>query len=61
MPVINDFDRFKITCSSLEDEIGKDNEVRFIDAFVDKLDLNQPGVQSLTQTDKQKAGRAAFL
>ena len=60
MPIINGFDRYQITFSSLEDSIAADNEVRFIDAFVDKLDLRQLGVQSLTQTEKQKAGRAAF-
>lgn len=60
MPIINGFDRSQITFSSLEDSIAADNEVRFIDAFVDKLDLKQLGVQSLTQTEKQKAGRASF-
>jgi transposase len=60
MPIINGFDRYQITFSSLEDSIAKDNEVRFIDAFVEKLDLNQLGVQSLTQIEKQKAGRASF-
>ncbi|GAA4517460.1 hypothetical protein GCM10023173_17990 [Sphingobacterium thermophilum] len=43
-----------MTFSSLEDSISNDNEVRFIDAFVDKLDLQQLGVQSLTATDKKK-------
>lgn len=60
MPIINGFDRSQITFSSLEDSIAADNEVRFIDAFVDKLDLKQLGVQSLTQSEKQKAGRAAY-
>jgi len=52
MPLINGLDRFQMTFSSLEDSISNDNEVRFIDAFVDKLDLQQLGVQSLTATDK---------
>lgn len=60
MPIINGFDRCQITFMSLEDSIAADNEVRFIDAFVDKLDLKQLGVQSLTQSEKQKAGRAAY-
>lgn len=60
MPIINGLDRNQITFSSLEDTITADNEIRFIDAFVDKLDLKQLGVQSLTQAEKQKAGRAAF-
>jgi transposase len=60
MPIINGFDRHQISFSSLEDSISSDNEVRFIDAFVDKLDLQHLGVQSLTQAEKQKAGRAAF-
>ncbi len=35
MPTIIGLDRFQITFSSLEDTISVDNEVRFIDAFVD--------------------------
>ena len=34
-------DRSQITFSSLEDAISTDNEVRFMDAFVDKLDLKK--------------------
>lgn len=60
MPIINGLDRCQMTFSSLEDSISADNEVRFIDAFVDKLDLQQLGVQSLTSTEKKKDGRAAF-
>ncbi len=48
MPRINGLDRFQINFSSLEDYISSDNEARFIDAFVDKLDLKQLGVISLT-------------
>jgi len=61
MPIINGLDRYQMSFSSLEDSISNDNEVRFIDAFVDKLDLQQFGVQSLTAKDKKKDGRAAFL
>lgn len=60
MPIINGLDRCQMTFSSLEDSISADNEVRFIDAFVDKLDLQQLGVQSLTSSEKKKDGRAAF-
>ena len=60
MPIINGLDSCQMTFSSLEDSISADNEVRFIDAFVDKLDLQQLGVQSLTAKDKKKDGRAAF-
>ena len=60
MPIITGIDRHQVSFSSLEDGIAADNEVRFIDAFVDKLDLKQLGVQSLTSTDKKKEGRAAF-
>ena len=47
MPIINGLDRQQIIFSSLEDTIATDNDVRFIDAFVDKLNLQQLGVQSL--------------
>lgn len=60
MPIMTGVDRHQMSFSSLEDKIAVDNEVRFIDAFVDKLDLQQLGVQSLTATDKKKEGRASF-
>ena len=60
MPTILGFDRFQITFSSLEDTISADNEVRFIDAFVDKLDLKKLEIKSLFQSEKQKAGRVSF-
>lgn len=60
MPSIIGVDRDQITFSSLESHIKNDNEVRFIDAFVDKLDLKQLGIQSLVQTEKKKDGRASF-
>lgn len=60
MPIINGLDRTQLSFGSLEDSISSDNEVRFIDAFVDKLDLTSLGVRSLTQTAKQKAGRASY-
>lgn len=60
MPTIIGINREQITFSSLEIQIAKDNEIRFIDAFVDKLDLKQLGVQSLVQSQKKKEGRASF-
>lgn len=60
MPSIIGIDRDQITFSSLESHIKNDNEVRFIDAFVDKLDLKLLGIQSLVQTEKKKEGRASF-
>ena len=60
MPSLPGLDRSQITFSSLEDAISTDNEVRFIDAFVDKLDLKKLEIKSLCQTEKQKAGRASF-
>ena len=55
MPSLPGLDRSQITFSSLEDAISTDNEVRFIDAFVDKLDLKKLEIKSLCQTEKQKA------
>ena len=36
-------DRFQMTLGSLEDKITDDNPVRFIDAFVEHLDLTRLG------------------
>ena len=60
MPQIQGINREQITFSNLESQIAKDNEIRFIDAFVDKLVLKQLGIQSLIQREKIKAGRASF-
>jgi len=60
MPIIIGIDREQINFSSLETQISKDNEIRFIDAFVDKLELKQLGIQSLVQTQKKKSGRASY-
>ena len=53
MPIINGLDRHQLTFSSLEAAIATDNDVRFIDAFIDKLDLQQLDVRSLTSSDKK--------
>ena len=60
MPIINGLDRLQIRFSSLEDAISVDNDVRFIDAFVDKLDFGKLGVKSLTKSEKLKSGRASY-
>ena len=60
MPTLTGIDREQITFTDLESQIAKDNEIRFIDAFVDKLDIKKLGIQSLTQSEKKKAGRASF-
>ena len=51
MPIINGLEGHQLTFSSLEAAIATDNDVRFIDAFIDKLDLQQLGVRSLTSSD----------
>ena len=51
MSIINGLDRHQLIFSSLEATIATDNDVRFIDAFIDKLDLQQLGVRSLTSSD----------
>ena len=56
MPMINGLERYELIFSSLEATIATDNEVRFID----KLDLQKLGIQSLTPLDKKKDGRVAF-
>ncbi len=41
MPIQSKFDRNQMQFSSLEDHIASENPVRFIDAFVDKLELSK--------------------
>jgi len=57
MPQIQGVNREQITFSNLESQITKDNEIRFIDAFLDKLDLKELGIQTLVQSEKKKAGK----
>ncbi|MBK7339875.1 MAG: hypothetical protein IPQ10_04730 [Saprospiraceae bacterium] len=40
--------RLQMQMSSLEDSIGQDNPVRFIDAFVEQLDLLKLGFEVKT-------------
>ena len=60
MPIIHGLDRQQIRFSSLEDAISADNDVHFIDAFVDKLELVKLGVTSLTKSEKLKSGRTSY-
>jgi hypothetical protein len=57
MPVAPKKDRFQLHFSSLEDAIPCDNPVRFLDAFVDKLEMEK--LQFSLQTIKTE-GRPAF-
>ncbi len=57
MPLQCKTDRFQIRFLSFEDQISPDNSVRFIDAFVDKLELNK--LEFAAQTIKTE-GRPAF-
>ena len=41
MAYLEDRDRFQIRMGSLEEAIEKDNPVRFVDAFVEHLDLSK--------------------
>ena len=41
MAYLVDIDRFQISMGSLEEVIEKDNPIRFVDAFVEHLDLSQ--------------------
>jgi hypothetical protein len=47
MNYITGQDRHQMRFCSLADEIGSDNPVRFIDAFVDKMDLFQVRLKHL--------------
>jgi len=44
MAYLEDSDRFQIRMGSLEEE--KDNPVRFVDVFVEQLDLSKSDLQS---------------
>jgi transposase len=57
MEFIAGLDRQQIQLSSMEDAISQDNIVRFVDAFVDKLDMEKLGFQVLKL---QKEYRPAF-
>jgi hypothetical protein len=52
MPIAPKIDRFQFHFSSLEDAIACDNPVRFLDAFVDKLQCSRQAIKT--------EGRLAF-
>ena len=41
---------------AVDDYVGPDNPVRFIDAFVDSLDLKEAGFQRVRPNDKGRPG-----
>ena len=47
MPTLTGINRGQIVFSNLECKIAQDNEIRFINAFVEKLNLKQLGMNSL--------------
>jgi transposase len=57
MEHISDANRHQIEFSCLEDLIEKENAFRFIDAFVDKLDLKQ---MYFVAKEVQHQGRPSF-
>ncbi len=57
LPIQSKLDRYQIRFSSFEDQINTENPIRFIDAFVDKLDLQK--LEFTTKTVKTE-GRPAF-
>jgi len=57
MEFISGHDRLQLQLSSMEDAISQDNMVRFVDAFVEKLELEKLGFQVVKL---QKEGRPAF-
>jgi len=57
MDYIKSKDRHQIEMYNLDDQIEKDNTVRFLDAFVDKLDLTQLG---FVVNEIKSEGRPAF-
>jgi hypothetical protein len=54
---IKGLSRHQVAFGSLEDSVSAENPVRVIDAFVDKLDLNQLG---FVQRELKSEGRPGF-
>ena len=52
MPTITGIDHEQISFSGLETQITNDKVIRFIDAFVGKLELEQLGIKSLVQAKR---------
>lgn len=57
MAYLSPEDRHQLQIRSMEECIGKDNPVRFIDAFADQLDLPKLG---FILTEVKTEGRPAF-
>ena len=57
MHFINGNNRHQTYFSTLEDQVSADNAVRLMDAFVDKLDLQQLG---FTNTTHKAEGRPPY-
>ena len=57
MEYITPYNRSQIEFSSLDDLVEQDNQVRFIEAFVEKLDLIQ---LSFVTKDIKSEGRPSF-
>ena len=57
MGYLGDQDRFQIQMSSMEEFIDKENTVRFVDAFVEQLELDKLGFEIATLKTE---GRPAF-
>ena len=57
MDYIKSSNRSQIEMYNLDDQIEKDNTVRFVDAFVEKLELNQLG---FVVNEIKSEGRPAF-
>jgi transposase len=57
MQYIQGFNRHQSYFSTLEEQVSADNPVRLMDAFIDKLDLQQLG---FSKTIHKAEGRPAF-
>jgi len=57
MAYVDQHDRFQLQMRSMEDFISPDNPVRFVDAFVDQLDLGKLG---FVVAEVKAEGRPAF-
>jgi hypothetical protein len=57
MHYVNPTNRHQLTFGSLEEKVASDNPVRFIDAFVDTLDLSKLG---FVCTTLKSEGRPPF-
>jgi transposase len=56
MSFIQSDNRHQVEFSCLEDKIGKDNAVRFIEAFAEHLELDQLGFKATTEKNEGRPG-----